>query len=149
MKIILFVFGILLFPSITFANWQISRSDFEIKNSFTSTQTYELYTGDNVIDERERTPKTGFKFIIVQIQVENQNETNKHFHSKEIFLKAEGKSYQRLKDDKFLKDYNITPFTHLNLKKGIHKGSVLFEIPQNTDTSNLELLYNNKVIQKK
>lgn len=146
MKNFLPILSILLFPAIGFANWQMSHSGFETKEVFSSSETYELYTGDSVIEENEKKAKAGFKFVLTNIQVQNDDAQAPYFRSKEIFLKADGKTYQRIKDDKFLKEYNVTPFTQLTLKKGTHKGAVLFEIPQNANTENLELLYQDKII---
>ena len=69
----------------------ITRSDFEAKELFKATQTYELYTGDSAVEEREKKPQEGFKFILVQIQAKNDGNSPALFKSKEILLKLDGK----------------------------------------------------------
>ena len=148
MKNILFFLSCYLFPSLAFCDWHIQRADFEAKELFKATQTYELYTGDSAVEEREKKPQEGFKFILVQIQAKNDGNSPDLFKSKEILLKSGNNTYPRLKEDKFLLEYNIKPFTQLTLKKGTHQGSLIFEVPQDMDLTDLKLIYHSKEIQQ-
>ena len=148
MKNILFFLSWYMFPALAFCDWHITRSDFEAKELFKATQTYELYTGDSAVEEREKKPQEGFKFILVQIQAKNDGNSPDLFKSKEILLKTGNNTYPRLKEDKFLLEYNIKPFTQLTLKKGTHQGSLIFEVPQDMDLTDLKLIYHSKEIQQ-
>ncbi len=148
MKKFLFLLSFYMIPSLAFCDWHVTRGDFEAKDLFSASQTYELYTGDSVVEEREKKPQTGFKFILVQIQAKNEDKSADPFKSKEILLKSGNNTYSRLKDDKFLLEYNIKPFTQLTLKKGTHQGTLIFEVPQDMDLTDLKLIYNSKEIQQ-
>lgn len=148
MKNILFFLSCYLFPALAFCDWHIQRADFEAKELFKATQTYELYTGDSAVEEREKKPQEGFKFILVQIQAKNDGNSQDLFKSKEILLKSGNNTYPRLKEDKFLLEYNIKPFTQLTLKKGSHQGTLIFEVPQDMDLTDLKLIYHSKEIQQ-
>ena len=131
----------------TFADWKIEKNDLKTFEKFAKTDEVELYTGDTILHDFENTPSQGHKFVLVKITASNQDTTTPPLNSLEFKLKVNDKIYSRIKDDKFLLDYNIKPFTRLKIKKGIHNGHLLFEVPTTELSNNATLFYNENPIQ--
>ena len=139
---------ILLFAFSANADWQFEVLNTSVKEKISLTQEYELYTGDTILQENEKQAPNGFKFAFIEIKATNQDANAPKLVSDNFTLHAQNASFSRIKEDSFLLDYQIKPFPHLNLKKGTHKGTLLFEIPEHIDTTDLMLQYENTQISK-
>lgn len=130
-----------------FADWKIEKNDLKTFEKFAKTDEVELYTGDSILHDFENTPSQGYKFVLVKITASNQDTTIQPLNSLEFKLKVNDKMYSRIADDKFLLNYNIKPFTRLKIKKGMHEGHLLFEVPTTELSNNITLFYNDTQIQ--
>ena len=137
-----------LFSLTTNAKWTFSILNTNVQTKISSTQEYEMYTGDTILQENEKQAPNGFKFVFIEIIAQNQDINTPKLSSDNFTLHIQNKTFSRIRDDIFLLDYQIKPFPHLNLKKGTHKGTLLFEIPEHLDTTNLILQYENTIISK-
>ena len=138
----------LLFSFSANADWQFEVLKTSVKEKISLTQEYELYTGDTILQDNEKQAPKGFKFAFIEIKATNQDASAPKLISDNFTLHIKNDSFSRVKEDSFLIDYQIKPFPHLNLKKGTHKGTLLFEIPEHIDTTNLMLQYENTQISK-
>lgn len=111
------------------AEWIIKQTDLQVKDKITFTEEASLYTGDTIIHDNEIEPKPGHKYVLAFIEVENQDTSKPPFNSKEFYITANNNTYNRILNDTFLLEYNLKPFTKLNIKKGKHYGVLVFEIP--------------------
>ena len=113
------------------SEWTIKQTDLQVKDKITFTEEASLYTGDTIIHDNEIEPKPGHKYVLAFIEVENQDTSKPSFNSKEFYITANNNTYNRILNDTFLLEYNLKPFTKLNIKKGKHRGVLVFEIPEN------------------
>lgn len=138
----------LLFFSVpTLAEWQIKQEDLKTFEKFAKTDEVQLYTGDNILHDFENLPSKGHQFVLVRISATNQDTKINPLNSLEFTLKINGKTYSRIKEDGFLLDYSIRPFTKLKIRKGSHTGHLLFEIPTDELTKTPTLYYMDQKIQ--
>ncbi len=148
MKLNAFLFAMsFLFLQNAFADWQIAIEQKKTFEKFAKTDEVELYTGDTVLNDFENLPKENHKFVLIRINVQNQDTTVEPLNSQKFTLKTDKNSYLRVSDDKFLLNYHIKPFTKLKIKKGVHDGHLLFEVPVNEINDNMQLFYNNEKIK--
>lgn len=148
MKLNAFLFAMsFLFLQNAFADWQIEITQQKTFENFKKTDEVELYTGDTILHDFENSPKENHQFVLIKINVQNQDPTIEPFNSQNFTLKTNKNSYSRLKDDKFLLNYHIKPFTNLKIKKGTHEGHLLFEVPVDELNDNMQLFYNNERIK--
>ena len=73
--------------------------------------------------------KTGCEKAVIELVIDNQ-------------------SFTRLSEDSFLSDYNITPLPWLRMKKGTHKGTLIYEIPDTLQKERMSLTYKDQPIDK-
>ena len=143
----------LLFTLITFtsfsaiAEWKVSYEDIQIKDKFIIEEIYETYTGDSALNKQETEAKNGHKFVLIKINVQNDDPTIAPFNSGAFSLKTDKMTYERI-DDTFLRDYNLKPFTRLKIKKGNHTGHLLFEVAEAELTKTPHLFYQDHKVQK-
>lgn len=139
----LLMFG--LMPFMANAEWIIQKNNIEIKDTLISTSEYETYTGDLALLKEENEPQKGYKFVLIDINVEKHGDDKEIFDSNKLELKTIKGIYQRAQDD-FLPNYNFKAFTKLKIKKGNHSGHLLFEIPADELKEMPSLLYKGKGI---
>ena len=71
------------------------------------------------------------------------------FDSYELILVTKNNEYERLEDDEFLEEFNISSFPHLRIKLGEHTGVIVYEIDFNDSIDGAYLKYNDEKIQLK
>lgn len=110
--------------------WDITVKNIKAHEKFFETKDMETYTGDLIVQEIEYTPTEDHVFVTLDLTVSRDNKEGAFFDSSLITLKAGDHTYHRLNEEKdFLSEYQIESFTFLKIKRGLHKGSLLFEIP--------------------
>lgn len=138
---------LLFFSFSAIAEWQIKQEAINTFEKFAKTEELQLYTGDNILHDFENLPTKGHKFVLVRISASNQDTTITPLNSLDFTIKVNGKSYSRIKEDGFLPDYSIRPFTKLKIRKGSHTGHLLFEVPIEELTKTPTLYYMDQKIQ--
>lgn len=126
--------------------WDITAQSAEIRPLFSLSQEVETYTGDIVLHEITHEPKEGFVYIAVPTAV-SRKETDSKFLSESVQLNIKEKKFNRVEDDAFLIDFGMKPFAHMNIKLGTHKGIYLFEIPKESLSNEMFLMYQNQKIK--
>ncbi len=126
--------------------WDITVQSAEIRPLFSLSQEVETYTGDIMLHEITHEPKKGFVYIAVPTTV-SRKETDSKFLSGSVQLSIKEKNFNRVEDDAFLIDYGMKPFAHMNIKLGTHKGIYLFEIPKESLSNEMFLMYQNQKIK--
>lgn len=148
MKLKSFLLGIVfLFSQNAFADWQIAIEQKKTFEKFAKTDEVELYTGDMILNDFENLPTENHHFLLIKINVQNQDATVEPFDSQKFTLKTDKNTYLRVRDDKFLQNYHIKPFTRLKIRKGTHNGHLLFEVPVEELKGETKLFYNEREVK--
>ncbi len=128
--------------------WDIQAESPKVSEILSIEQEVETYTGDMMLHKIEQTPSDGNVYIIIPITANRSDKNAGLLYSTKFQLQIGNLIFDRLSDDSFLVDYNIQPFTRLNIKMGSHKGSLIFEVPKIESQKENMLLYNGKAINK-
>ncbi len=130
--------------------WRVQQTgDFDIRNELTVRQEVETYTGDISIYVLEKKPSSNIVYVLVPIEIIKQDQTKSDlFDPSQLKLVIDNQSFTRLSEDSFLSDYNITPLPWLRMKKGTHKGTLIYEIPDTLQKERMSLTYKDQPIDK-
>ena len=147
-KIILLM--ILLSSMVLADNWKKEIAG-EVKalNELKVTEETKIYTGDIVENDKIYKAPEGKKYVFVPFKVKKQGADKDMFDSYELILVTKNNEYERLEDDEFLEEFNISSFPHLRIKLGEHTGIIVYEIDANDSIDEAYLKYNDEKIQLK
>lgn len=113
------------------------------------TESTKIYTGDVVENDKIHSAPEGKKYVFVPFKVEKQGTGKDMFDSYELLLVTSNNEYERLEEDEFLDEFNISSFPHLRIKLGEHSGIIVYEIDANESIDGAYLQYNDEKIQLK
>lgn len=140
-----------LLSSIVLAdNWKKEIAG-EVKslNELKVTEETKIYTGDIVENDKIHKAPEGKKYVFVPFKVKKQGADRDMFDSYELILITKNNEYERLENDEFLEEFNISSFPHLRIKLGEHTGVIVYEIDANDSIDGAYLEYNDEKIQLK
>lgn len=128
--------------------WDITVKNVKAHDKFLETRDMETYTGDMVEEKIEYTPNEGHVFATIDITVSKNENDGIFFDASQIQLKTGDKAFTRLEKERdFLPEYQIESFTRLRIKRGKHKGSLLFEIPLKNSNTLKEVYYKGTLLE--
>lgn len=147
-KIVLFM---ILLSSIILADSWKKEINGEVRslNELKVTEETKIYTGDIVENDKIHKATEGKKYVFVPFKVKKQGADKDMFDSYELILITKNNEYERLEDDEFLEEFNISSFPHLRIKLGEHTGVIVYEIDANDSIDGAYLKYNDEKIQLK
>ena len=142
---------ILLLSSIILADSWKKEIVGEVKamNELKVTEETKIYTGDIVENDKIYKAPEGKKYVFIPFKVKKQGVDKDMFDSYELILVTKNNEYERLEDDEFLEEFNISSFPHLRIKLGEHTGIIVYEIDANDSIDGAYLKYNDEKIQLK
>ena len=126
--------------------WKLDVQSVDVYASFSLEQEVETYTGDIMLHKIEQKPSEGFSYVVISIVV-SREDTKSKFYSESLKLFVDSQLFDREKEDVFLIDYGLKPFTHLNIKLGVHRGVLIFAVPSDLIKKPMSLVYGNKKIK--
>ncbi len=121
--------------AVTLDHWEIKIDEPVLVPQFIKDEEVETYTGEMATVHLEHQPAEGNVFLLLPISVQRKVKNQSSFQAQHIRLSYQGQVYERVQNDAFLIDYDILPFTHLLVNLEKQKGTLLFEIPKPTKTS--------------
>lgn len=141
----------ILLSSIVLADSWKKEITAEVKalNELKVTEETKIYTGDIVENDKIYKAPEGKKYVFVPFKVKKQGADKDMFDSYELILVTKNNEYERLEDDEFLGEFNISSFPHLRIKLGEHTGIIVYEIDANDSIDEAYLKYNDEKIQLK
>ncbi len=105
------------------------------------TREEKIYTGDYVLQETLKEPGNGKQFVLAHIAIQINDENASSFKPVLLTLRKNNLIVNRVKDDTFLADFDMKALPHLNIKRGTHKGYVIYEVDK--DAQDFSIFYNN------
>lgn len=134
--------------------WDIQLAEpSKVTPAFHTQEEVETYTGDFMLVNVEQQPKDGYIYVVYHLVIAPNTGKGSapavSFDPEKITLDIKGQNFSRVADDDFLYDYKMTPMTHLKMKLGTHKGTIVFEIPEQLKNEKMTLKYNTKPITEK
>lgn len=141
----------ILLSSIVLADSWKKEITGEVKalNELKITEETKIYTGDVVENDKIHLAPEGKKYVFVPFKVKKQGTDKDMFDSYELILVTKNNEYERLEDDEFLEEFNISSFPHLRIKLGEHSGIIVYEIGSDENIDGAYLKYNDEKIQLK
>ncbi len=122
--------------------WQIELRKSEIVDGLHTDEGVQQYEGDVLDVAHDNAPSEGNVFLILTMTVTKTQTGGEPFDWKKLtVMDADGNTYARLENDSFLSVHTYKRLPGTALQIGENKGSICFEIPQNTDRGGLKLCY--------
>ncbi|MGL5965465.1 MAG: hypothetical protein ACRCZ2_13875 [Fusobacteriaceae bacterium] len=146
-KIILFL---LLTTTLLANSWKKELTNkIIIQKSLQTSEELTTYTGSKVQNDIIYNAPEGMKYLLVPFKVQKKGSDKEMFDSKKLVLIIQNKEYYRLAEDSFLNKFNIKSFTKLKIRLGKQEGTIVYEVPENSEISLAYLKYNEEIIKLK
>jgi len=131
-------------PSVDQTNfpWAIELNRWEVASDLNGSQSVMEYNGDSTSIQLNEKPSDGNTFLLVELTVKKQIAGSSTFKWEYLSVKDEtGSHYSRMQNDTFLESYNFPRLKSTDLTFGENKGFICFEIPQDTASDTITLVY--------
>ncbi len=120
--------------------WNVNIYDYKLHDNLITTEKVVAYNGKDSQIVHENYPKNNNQYLILNVSITNQKSGYSDFKMKDIVLTDNNKEYKRL-DNSFIENHGYEAIPYRDVNNGSYEGVIVFEVPNNINTNNLSLDY--------